>query len=560
MTRPYLRKQGDILVTTAERSWVTILFAIVMLTVFSISFYAIRTSTDEWWHLRTGQYIVEHHSLPQHDIYDYTTLDMPWVNHEWLSQVIFYLVYDSVGIKGFILFKSLIIVAAFAILFCAVYKRSNNPYIALFVTMIAALASRHTLYPRPPIFSYLLMASYLYLLYSITEKVDRKIPWWQIALFPILMIFWVNLHGGAILGIILVGCFLVGSLISKINSKILKSPAQVDKTKLLVIILILVLLASLVNPYGYKVFKLSVDVMKDRALVESIGELKSPDFHYTHFYEILILLMIIGFAWSLNAVTITDIILIFFFLHQSLNYVRHLPLFGIVAAPIIGKHLALSWQHLWSRGRIALPDAGNKGEVTSHLPAEEPSDIMADLAPTNHTKRYAWNKIIVSGLIILAFFYVLFIEGQLSLNMETINGSGYRKHDYPVYASDFILANDFTGNMFNEINSSGYLMWRLYPKHLLFTDNRFDIFGSKFLKDFYAVTEVWDNWQQVLDKYKINYFIISKDSMLDRALAKTAGWVKVYYDYGYVIYVKDIPENKELIDRCNKTFAYWTTG
>jgi hypothetical protein len=216
-------------VATAERSWITILFIIVMLMVFSISFYAIRTSTDEWWHLRTGQYIVEHHALPQHDIFAYTSLNMPWVNHEWLSQVIFYLVYDSVGIKGFILFKSLIIVAAFAILFLAVRKRANNPYIALFVTMIAALASRHTLYPRPPIFSYLLMSCYLYLLYSITEKTDKKIPVWQIILFPVLMIFWVNLHGGAILGIILVGCFWAGSLISKIKSNLLKQQAQVDR-------------------------------------------------------------------------------------------------------------------------------------------------------------------------------------------------------------------------------------------------------------------------------------------------------------------------------------------
>jgi hypothetical protein len=304
-----------------------------------------------------------------------------------------------------------------------------------------------------------------------------------------------------------------------------------------------------VNPYGYKVFTLTVNVMQDRALVESIGELKSPDFHYTHFYELLILLLIFAFAWSLNAVTVTDLILIFFFLHQSLNYVRHLPLFGIIAAPIIGKHLALTWQNLWK----------TRVENVQSLP-EEPSDIMAELAPAGQTRKATWNKIIVSGLIILVFFYVLFGEGQFWLNKETIDGPGFRIRDYPVAASDFVLANDFTGNMFNEINSSGYLMWRLYPKHLVFTDNRFDIFGSKFMRDFYAVTEVWDNWQQVLDKYKVNYLIISKDSMLDRTLARTPGWVKVYYDYGYVIYIKYIPENKELIDRCNKTFAYWTTG
>jgi hypothetical protein len=530
-----------------------------MLTVFSISFYAIRTSTDEWWHLRTGQYIVEHRALPQHDIFAYTSLEMPWVNHEWLSQVIFYLVYDAVGIKGFILFKSLIIVAAFAILFFAVRKRANNPYIALFVTIIAALASRHTLYPRPPIFSYLLMSIYLSLLYSITEDQVGKFPTWKIALFPILMIFWVNLHGGAILGIILVGCFLVGNLFSYFKSGLsgfnglYKKPEQNQITKILFIILIFVLLASLVNPYGYKVFKLTVEVMQDRALVESIGELKSPDFHYTHFYELLILLLILAFAWSLTAVTATDLILAFFFLHQSLNYVRHLPLFGIVAAPIVGKHLALAWQNLWNK-KVGVEN------FQPEQPAEEPSDIMAELAPSGQSPKLAWNKVILSGLIILVFFYVLFVEGQFSLNLETIYGPGFRVRDYPVKAADFILANDFAGNMFNEINSSGYLMWRLYPKHLVFTDNRFDIFGSKFLKEFYTVTEIWDNWQEVLNKYNVNYIIISKDSMLDRTLARTPGWLKVYYDYGYAIYVKDIPENKELIERCQKTFAYWTTG
>ncbi|MCX7920155.1 MAG: hypothetical protein N3A72_11235 [bacterium] len=540
-----------------ERGWLTGLFIIVMLTVFSISFYAIRTSTDEWWHLRTGEYIVEHRALPQNDIFAYTSLDLPWVNHEWLAQVIFFLVYDTIGIKGFIFFKSIIIVATFAILFFVVRNRAKNPYIALLVTLIAALASRHTLYPRPPIFSYLLMASYLFLLYSITDKPDKKIAIRYLALFPILMIFWVNLHGGAILGIILVGSFLVGNLIAKLNSKILRQPLPTEQTKILAIILLLVLLASLINPYGYKVFKLTIDVMKDKTLVESIGELKSPDFHYTHFYELLILLLIISFAWSLTAVTPTDLILVIFFLHQSLNHVRHLPLFGIIAAPIVGKHFALTWQNLWTMSKGTLSDAKNRNEGTASLSVEEPSDIMAELAPASKPHKFEWNKIIASVLIILVFSYVLFIEGQIKLNFETIQGPGFRIRDYPVYAADFILANDFTGNMFNEINSSGYLMWRLYPKHLVFTDNRFDIFGSKFLKDFYTVTEVWDGWQQVLEKYNINYFIISKDSLLDRTLAKTAGWVKVYYDDGYVIYVKDIPSNAELITRCQNTFRFW---
>lgn len=508
-----------------------ILAILVFSCIFSISFYAIRTSNDEWWHLKTGEYIIQHKfKLPKYDIFTYTAKDLEWVNHEWLSQVIFYSIYFISGLKGLIFFKSLVIVASFVILFFAIQKRAKNIYIALFVTLLAGLTSRHTLYPRPPIFSYLLMSIFLYFLYDIEENGMKKVYYF---LFPILMILWSNLHGGAILGILLTAFFTVNAFLKKL----IKSKETKPQVLHFIIIFLLTAIASLINPFGYKIHLLTFKVMQDRFLVEHIGELKSPDFHYTYFYEMMILLLLIAFATSLKMPTFTDIILILFFLHQSLNYVRHLPLFGIASASILGKHLSISWRNLLNA--IEARSAFFSKSVNSFL--------------IKHS-----DKIIFSLSIIFIFVFVIFIEGQWLLNYEALVGPGYRIKDYPVKAAEFILLNDFHGNMFNEINFAGYLIWRLYPKHLVFTDNRFDIFGSKFLPDFFTIMGVQPGWEQVLEKYKINFIITDRNSTLKKVLDKTDSWVHVYEDYGYAIYVKNIPENQLLISRALKTFSILT--
>lgn len=512
----------------AEKYISALLTVLVFSCIFSISFYAIRTSNDEWWHLKTGEYIIQHKfKLPKYDIFTYTARDLEWVNHEWLSQVIFYFVYFISGLKGLIFFKSLVIVTSFVILFSIIKKRAKNTYIALFVTLLAGLTSRHTLYPRPPIFSYLLMSIFLYFLYNIEEVGTKRVHYF---LFPFLMILWSNLHGGAILGILLVLFFTINALLKRL----FKNKENNQRVSHFIIVFLLTVIASLINPFGYKIHLLTFKVMQDRFLVEHIGELKSPDFHYTYFYELTILLLLIAFATSLKIPTFTDIILLLFFLHQSLNYVRHLPLFGIVSASILGKHLSFSWQNL-------LNAIEARGSISSK--------------PVNYFLIKHSDKIIFSLCIIFIFIFVIFIEGQWLLNYEAIVGPGYRVKDYPVKAAEFILLNDFHGNMFNEINFAGYLIWRLYPKHLVFTDNRFDIFGSKFLPDFFTILDVQPGWEQVLEKYKINFIVTDRNSTLKKVLDKTDAWVRVYEDYGYAIYIKNIPENQLLISRALKTFS-----
>jgi hypothetical protein len=166
---------------------------------------------------------------------------------------------------------------------------------------------------------------------------------------------------------------------------------------------------------------------------------------------------------------------------------------------------------------------------------------------------------------------------------------GYDRKAYPADAVDFILSREFHGRMYNQINYSGYLIYRLSPEHFkIFTDARFDIYGSQFMKQSHAImdaavipdlremknasgdwaaalTEFRDYvrpivlqgeepsafWRWLLDRWEVNFLLLYKDARLFAALHNgDPGWKEVYFDGEYAVFIRDIPENAELIRRC----------
>ena len=506
-----------------DKKIIAFLGLIVFFCVISISLYAIRSSTDEFWHLKTGEYIVQHgFHLPQKDIFTYTAADMDWVNHEWLSQVVFYYTYLLSGFHGFVVFKTLIILFSFIMVYRVCRQRLDNPWICLFAVLLGALTSRHTLYPRPFIFSYLLVPIYLYYLYDLTSNGVRRIHY---LIFPILMIFWVNLHGGAILGLLLIGFFLAGAILEYGWDRWIKKndPLNGKVVQSLFLILELTMAASLLNPYGWKVFELTAKVMGDKMLVQFIGELQPPDFHFTTYYLAMLIITGLVVLVTFRKLKIHDFFLLAFFGQQSFFHVRHLPLFGITAASIMAVHLGYSLDLLSQRLNLT------------------------DWDPKHPSFK---QKILFSGGILWMAVSILFVNHQLWFNWDFFEGPGYREDNYPVKAADYLMSHDVKGHIFNQINCSGYLMFRLNPKYRIFTDNRFDLFGSKFMPDFYMISEAGPDWQKTLEKYQITCVLINflDSSKLNTLLENSQDWVKVYQDSSYVIYVKNSPLNQPLIE------------
>ncbi|RLB53669.1 MAG: hypothetical protein DRI34_13095, partial [Deltaproteobacteria bacterium] len=57
---------------------------------------------DIWWHLKTGQLILELLHLPQENLFSFTAPHHPWLPHEWLSEVVFYIIYKYLGYRGLV--------------------------------------------------------------------------------------------------------------------------------------------------------------------------------------------------------------------------------------------------------------------------------------------------------------------------------------------------------------------------------------------------------------------------------------------------------------------------
>jgi hypothetical protein len=120
---------------------------------WSFAFVPLRASQDEWWHLKTGRWIVEHGGLPTTDIFTYAGEGLRWHNHEWLAQVIFYGVYAAGdrtawgGLRALITFKALVVVATFGLVMWCAARRCGSWRVAALVGLVAADVARRTIYP-----------------------------------------------------------------------------------------------------------------------------------------------------------------------------------------------------------------------------------------------------------------------------------------------------------------------------------------------------------------------------------------------------------------------------
>ena len=169
---------------------------------------------DTGWHIVTGESILRTFKIPFADPYSHTAPGMPWTTHEWLAEVIFGLFHRQMGLNGVVLVSSAVISLTFFFLYLFMLHRKINAIVAVSFTILGAFASSLHWLARPHIFSLALTLAFVVILEMYQrEKVNH------LKLLPLLMMVWVNLHGGYILGLILVLFYAFGNLLSFISGR-----------------------------------------------------------------------------------------------------------------------------------------------------------------------------------------------------------------------------------------------------------------------------------------------------------------------------------------------------
>ena len=191
------------------------LLVLVFMTVIFAGAVRSVTDPDFWWHLKTGQHIVETGGIPHTDIYSTTFFGREWITHEWLSELFIYAIYRVLGLGGLVLVFSLIITAGFWIAYQRSARRAGHPYVPGFALILGGLTAAPTWGVRPQMFSFLFASIYVAVLGNYAEDEKSRALWWLVPL----MIVWVNIHAGFAMGLALIALTIVGLVLEGILSR-----------------------------------------------------------------------------------------------------------------------------------------------------------------------------------------------------------------------------------------------------------------------------------------------------------------------------------------------------
>lgn len=144
---------------------------------------------DVWWHVRSGDQILDTHRLPNRETWVWTAVGRRWVPTSWLSDVGFAVAHRWAGWQG-VRVLTVIVAAAFAILLASLLHRTSGAVGAASAYALTAAATAGYLRERPQALSLCLVI----VLAAWCEDVRRgePPPWWLVG---VVTWIWACLHG-----------------------------------------------------------------------------------------------------------------------------------------------------------------------------------------------------------------------------------------------------------------------------------------------------------------------------------------------------------------------------
>ncbi|MFH1723865.1 MAG: hypothetical protein ABII00_04500, partial [Elusimicrobiota bacterium] len=161
------------------------LFAVVVL----LNITTVRDA-DTWLHLKTGE-LIWREGIPRTDPFSFVIGGSPWITFEWLSQALFFKIFEVLGAAGLTGFVALVVGAAFL---AAWSVNRDRPLWSAAVVLAAALGSRAWFIERPFVFDYLFAAGMLAAFWNVRFREPPGRLRWTL---PLAVVLWANLHGGA---------------------------------------------------------------------------------------------------------------------------------------------------------------------------------------------------------------------------------------------------------------------------------------------------------------------------------------------------------------------------
>jgi len=255
--------------------------------------HSLLADPDIWWHMRTGEWILQNHQIPYSDPFSASTLGRPWVDYCWLFDVGAYSLVARFDLVGIIWFQTLMRVAVTAVLFGLVRSLTPHFWMGVVITGFATLGMAWNLQPRPGAFSVLFFVILLYALVLAKRKSNTRWLWF----LPALFVLWANIHVEFVTGLfVLAVCCLAPFLDHLIHTRP-EPRGQLDLfQRQLWWVFVACFLATLVNPYGPRLWTTVFQYAADTKIYNVIIEFSAMQFRTINDWAVLALVMMACFA------------------------------------------------------------------------------------------------------------------------------------------------------------------------------------------------------------------------------------------------------------------------
>lgn len=490
---------------------IILIFSIFFL-FFAGFFHQINAFTQDLGrHLKMGEIIIKSQQIPKTNLFSYTYPNFPFINHHWLSEVIFYLVFQMSSANGLLIFMTLTAVSAFSLLYFSALKKDN-----IFPITIASLLYFGVLFERtdlrPEIFSFLFLSIFIVILYKYRERFTK----W-IFLLPLIEIIWVNMHIYFFIGVIILGFFLLDLMVKN------KANINCRQVKLLVIIFALTLATTLINPNGLNGAFYPLKVFDNYGY--AIEENQNIHFLWNYSQKTTILFFIASVFLLFTSLILTvkktkfvDWLLCIFFTIFAISMIRNFPLFVFATFIPFVFGLSLIFENLEKK-----------------------------LKKKNQDYLFLIKNIDFLIVFILIIWQTVQITNIKKIGFGLTAGAGK--------GADFFLKNNLKGPIFNNFDIGSYLDYRLYPKEKVFVDGRPEAYPTSFFKEIYIpLQEDRKTFDLFAQKYNFNVIFLGYVDQTPWAqnfvnqIVNNKNWQLIYLDDYVIILVRNDFNNKSLIN------------
>lgn len=497
--------------------------------IFFWSIYIPLYSPDCYFHLSVGRWVFRNHAIPTTNTFTFITPGKEWISNEWLSGLIFYLVYSNWRETGILALRSFVGVLTMFFIFKSLGVLKVDYFLKILGTLATGVIISNRFFDRPEIFSFLLFSLLIYLLISYTKT--QK--FWYLLPLPVIFLAWPNIQGYSPIGLIVFSYYLGRKILA-----ITKDPKQIFRSfldqKIFIASFVLSILAATFTIGQFKRFFYAFFLNKElfgvvaevQSLFKIVSGIKYDFWLYISLdliiFTIVILLglQILSFKFSKKTlpVNLWDLGYFIFIVGLAFKFIRMVPTANLLSTPLIIQ------------------------AANSFFPKEKKNTILfyLTLAPIT---------ILVMIMVVSIFqknLYAhkantLFIAGIAGDPMIAANTTW--KESEPFAALDFIKKHYTPQKILTSINWSNVVYWELDEKTKVFADIIYEKQTKESLADYLIMAIGQKDWQEKLKKYNPDLIITTQPLNLVEVFAMPAwespNYKRVYVDEATIVYAKN---------------------